>query len=186
MIFVLFISGIVGARILYVGLHWEAYRGNLLSIFHLQEGGLVWYGGFFSALFFGIFYARWRHWPILKLADLLSPVVAFAHGLGRIGCFLNGCCYGLRTDSGRYPTQLIESLGLFLISGVLFYFSKPGGRQGRVLWMYIFLYAMLRFCVEFLRGDNPHFYTLTLSQWMSVGLWGGCVFIFFFQKRVSQ
>ena len=122
LLFVLFISGVIGARLVYVCQHWEDYATDRMGIFRIQEGGLVWYGGLFGALFFGIVYARWRKWPVLKLCDFFAPVSALAHGIGRVGCFLNGCCYGRRTASflgvhfpddayARIPTQLYEALG---------------------------------------------------------------------------
>src|SRR4029077_2882507 len=132
----------------------------------------VWYGGLFGAIFFGMLYARWRKWPILVLCDFFAPVAALAHGIGRIGCFFNGCCYGLRTDSifgvrfpgepyANLPTQLYEAAGLFFISGFLFYFSSKPRRTGRVFLVYILFYAVLRFFLEFLRGDNAHHFYLT-------------------------
>ncbi len=193
-LFMLFISGILGARVFYVWQNFPDYANDLWAMFRIQEGGLVWYGGFFGAIFFGTLYARLRHWPILKFCDFFSPIAALAHGIGRVGCFFNGCCYGLRTDSflgihfpgepyANLPTQLYEALGLFILSGFLFYFSSKPRREGRVFLAYLGLYAILRFMIEFLRGDNAHYLRLTLPQWMSLGLFSAAALFFYLTKK---
>ena len=193
-LFVLFLGGILGARVMYVSQNFEDYRHDLWAVLRVQEGGLVWYGGLFGAVLCGALYARWRHWPILKLCDFFAPPAALAHGIGRIGCFFNGCCYGLRTDSawGAYfpgrpyanlPTQLYEAACLFLLAGFLFHFSSQKRREGQVFLVYLFSYSVLRFLMEFLRGDNPHYFYLTLSQWMSTGLFLSAGFILLSRKN---
>lgn len=193
-LFVLFISGILGARVFYVWQNFEDYTGDLWAVFRIQEGGLVWYGGLFGAIFLGTLYARLRHWPILKLCDFFSPIAALAHGIGRIGCFFNGCCYGLRTDSllgvhfpgepyANLPAQLFEALGLFFVSGLLFRFASKPRREGQVFLAYLGLYAILRFLIEFLRGDNTHYLRLTLPQWMSLGLLSAAALLFYLTKK---
>ena len=180
-LFAVFIFGIFGARVMYIVQNWDDYSGDLWAMFRLQEGGLVWYGGLFAAIFFGVLYALSRRWPILKLCDFFAPVAALAHGIGRIGCFFNGCCYGRRTDSwfgvhfpgdtyAKLPTQLYEALGLFMIAAFLFFYARKRRPEGSVVAMYLVLYAALRFVVEFFRGDNPHYFFLTPAQWISAGL----------------
>ena len=180
-LFILFIAGIVGARAFYVWQHFEDYTSDLWAIVRIQEGGLVWYGGLFSAIFLGSLYARWRGWPILKLCDFFSPISALAHGIGRIGCFFNGCCYGI----AKLPTQLFEALGLFMISGVLFYLLPKPHKEGKIFLFYLLFYSMLRFVMEFLRGDNKHFFYLTLPQWMSLGLFLSAL-LFLNKQKTSQ
>ena len=74
-------------------------------------------------------------------------------------------------------------LGLFLIAGFLFSYTLRARREGRVFFLYIFLYALLRFFVEFLRGDNIHYFYLTLPQWMSLSLLAPVALIFVFQRN---
>jgi len=197
LLFVLFISGILGARIFYVWQHAQDFAVDWMAALRVQEGGLVWYGGLFGAILTGMLYARWRKWPILPLCDFFSPVAAMAHGIGRIGCFFNGCCYGLRTESifgvhfpgepyANLPTQLYEAAGLFVISGFLFYYSRKPRREGSIFLKYIFLYAMLRFVIEFMRGDNQHYFYLTLPQWMSIGLVAAVFSISFLWRKPSR
>jgi phosphatidylglycerol:prolipoprotein diacylglycerol transferase len=164
LLFIAFLGGIAGARVFYVLQHLPEYRPNWMSVFWIQEGGLVWYGGFIFAALSGAFYCRRSRLPVLIWSDLFAPVVALAHGIGRIGCFLNGCCYG----KNGLPAQLFESAGLFLIAGLLFMAVPQKARAGRVTAWYLFLYGALRFGVEFLRGDQPLFFVLTLPQWISL------------------
>jgi phosphatidylglycerol:prolipoprotein diacylglycerol transferase len=122
------------------------------------------------------------------LVDALAIPLAVGHAFGRLGCFMNGCCYGLectlpwgiRPDSppevaGRllYPTQLYEFFGLLLIAAGLFGIEKIPRYNGQVAGTYCLLYSVLRFIVEFYRGDVPHnvFGRFTLAQVV-------CVFVF--------
>ena len=183
LVFLLFVSGVAGARLFYVLQHFESYRHNFWGIFSLQEGGLVWYGGFIVSAASGIAYAFFRKLPVLKLCDFFAPVLAFSHALGRIGCFFNGCCYGRAADRPfgvlfagqdfpRFPVQLVESVFLFVLSLYLFYLSAKKPAPGTVFFRYLFLYAAFRFFIEFLRGDQELFFWLTIPQWISLGLMG--------------
>lgn len=181
LLFVLFVGGVIGARLFYVGQHWDSFEGRLWRIFYLQEGGLVWYGGFFLAVFSGILYARVKKLPILRLADFFSPILALAHGIGRVGCFFNGCCFGKTTNaffgiffpadpfSKRIPTQLLEFSFLFLLAGWLFYKLSHAHKEGSIFINYLFWYGAMRFLIEMLRGDQTDFFIgLTIPQWTSL------------------
>ncbi len=94
----LIVGGVIGARIFYVVQYWETFRDAPLSVFKIWQGGLVFYGGFLAALAAGFWWAYRRNldpWPI---ADCVSPSVILAYALGRVGCFLNGCCWGYPVD----------------------------------------------------------------------------------------
>ena len=92
----LILGGLVGARIFYVVEYWrESFAGlPVWEIFMIQHGGLVFYGGFIGAALAGIFYARRKQLPLWRLADVIAPSIALGSIFGRIGCLLNGCCYG--------------------------------------------------------------------------------------------
>lgn len=98
--FYLILSAIVGARLYYVFLKWHLFKNDLLSIFNPFQngqvgiGGLVMYGGFIGALVAGILYFRIKKHPFLPYADTIAPALGVGIALTRIGCFLNGCCYG--------------------------------------------------------------------------------------------
>lgn len=90
---------LIGARIWYVWENWSQFAPNPLSIFKLWEGGMVFYGGFIGGFTGGILFIRLAKLPLPKVMDIMAPGIAIAVGIGRIGCFLNGCCYGRVTDS---------------------------------------------------------------------------------------
>lgn len=90
----LLVSSVAGARILFVAANWDYYRGNILEIFKIWEGGLVYYGGLILGIFTAVYFLKRRKLPLWKVADILAPSVALSEAIGRIGCFLNGCCYG--------------------------------------------------------------------------------------------
>jgi phosphatidylglycerol---prolipoprotein diacylglyceryl transferase len=95
LVFWILISSMVGARLLFIIVEWEAdYARDPLKIFRIWEGGLVFYGGFIAAVAFSVAYARKRGRKFLLVADTLIPSVALGHFFGRLGCFAAGCCWG--------------------------------------------------------------------------------------------
>ncbi len=173
----LIISGILGARLLYVLLNLKYYKDNPLEVVMIWRGGLVWYGGLILAILVGTWFLRARALPIFKIGDLIIPYVALGQAIGRIGCFLNGCCYGKPTTLALgisfnpaqipvHPTQLYESAAMFLAYLIL-RMREPG--EGKTIFLYLILYSAVRFFNEFLRGDNPQVLIgLTFSQIISI------------------
>jgi phosphatidylglycerol:prolipoprotein diacylglycerol transferase len=88
------ISSILGARIMFVALNWGYYKANPLDIIKLWEGGLVFYGGLICAFIVVVFFLIKNKMPVLKVLDIFAAPLALGIAIGRIGCFLNGCCYG--------------------------------------------------------------------------------------------
>ena len=179
--------GIIGARLNYVVVEWDLYAGNLIDIFKVWQGGLVYYGGFVSAAGTIFFFAARRKINIWKLTDIFAPAVALGHVFGRLGCFFAGCCYGREchlpwaveytssaalapTGISLHPVQLYEAAGNFVIFLFLDGFLRRNNRPGRVLAMYLALYSALRFAVEFFRGDERGSYILGLSPAQSLSL----------------
>jgi phosphatidylglycerol:prolipoprotein diacylglycerol transferase len=93
------IGMLIGARIWYVWENWNQFNSNFLSVFKLWEGGMVFYGGFIGGFIGGILFIKIAKLSLAKVMDIMAPGIAIAVGIGRIGCFLNGCCYGRVTDS---------------------------------------------------------------------------------------
>ena len=178
------LGGLLGARLVYVVQHWPFYAATPWEIVRLDHGGLVFYGGLLGGLAAALVVVRRVGLPGWRTLDLLVPSVVLAQGIGRLGCFLNGCCYGTPTTRpwavrfpgesvARHPTQLYESAALLVLAGALLWCArqplrlKPGVLTG---W-YLVSYGVWRFGVEFVRGDNaPVAGALTFSQVVSIPL----------------
>jgi phosphatidylglycerol:prolipoprotein diacylglycerol transferase len=90
------ISGIIGARLEFVRRTWSQYFAqDFLGIFRVWEGGLVFQGGFILAVLAVLWFCRRRKWSIAAIADLTAPALPAAHAVARLGCLLNGCCFGI-------------------------------------------------------------------------------------------
>ncbi|MCK4261889.1 prolipoprotein diacylglyceryl transferase [bacterium] len=188
--FVILISAIVGARLLFVILNIKDYLAHPGQIFMLHRGGLIFYGGLFLALVSGIWYLRRKQMKVLKVADLVIPYVALGQAVGRIGCLLNGCCYGFPgnlpwaitfppnspahshfLDASLHPTQAYHLLANLFIFIVLIKLRRRSRYHGQILLSYLLLYSFFRFLIEFLRGDNPRIlFQLTISQLISLAI----------------
>ena len=178
------LGGIVGGRLLYIMLKWEFFASAPQELPAIWHGGLVWYGGFLGGVLAGWGYIRSQRLSFLRVMDQFIPFLALGHAIGRVGCFLNGCCYGKPTElwcgvtfpgqSARVlPTQLFEAGGLVVLFGVLRRLQQPEWlrRPGWLFGLYLMSYAGLRFIIEFLRGDQPAWWAgLTLQQLISLGV----------------
>lgn len=132
----------------------------------LFSPGYVFYGGLLTALFAGGLYL-WLSKTArpLQMADCAAPAVALGLCLGRIGCYLGGCCVGMLIgEYGRLPVQVIESA----FAGLLFLFlitQKSVGKDGKLLWTFVFAYSAFRFAIEFVRADSERGFWF--QQWLS-------------------
>ena len=173
------ICGIIGARALYLLLNIGYFSRHPFEALLINRGGLVFYGAILPGFLAGMVFARIHKLSVLDIADLLVPFIALAHAIGRIGCFLNGCCYGRQTssiagvifpytDARIYPAQLFSSAGLFIIFLALFYQQGRRRFKGQILLLYFIIYGIFRFSMDFLRGDlQAIFLGLTISQMVS-------------------
>ena len=179
--FIILLSGIIGARILYVILNINYYYNHPVEIIMFTHGGLAWFGGLILGIFSCIVYLRYRGLEIYKIFDLAAPYVALAQAIGRIGCFLNGCCFGKENlRFGLYfpvhsailiPTQLYSSLALLGIYIILRIKQVRIHKKGEIFYLYLFLYSLWRFFIEFFRGDSKIFiFHLSLFQIFSIAL----------------
>lgn len=179
------IASVVGARLFYVAGQWDQYQNNLLEIFMVQKGGLVFLGGLLAAILVVFWYAKLKSIPVLKLLDVITPGTAIGYAIGRLGCFFNGCCFGLPTglpwgvvfpfgslanlyypDKHIHPTQLYSAALMFIFFIILFFSYRLKKSDGQVFWWGIIFYAIYRFAVEFLRYSPLHWLGLTPSQWL--------------------
>jgi phosphatidylglycerol:prolipoprotein diacylglycerol transferase len=164
---ILLVSGVAGARALYVALNFEYYRINPMEILNLSKGGLVWYGGFFAAIAAAAAYIRRKRAGFFSVTDLVTPYIALAQALGRVGCFLNGCCYGAH----GIPVQIYSAALLIIIFVILRLWQDRRRFIGEITLAYCILYAIKRFGIEFLRCDTPKaYFGLTISQVISLAV----------------
>lgn len=174
------IAACLGSRMYYVVLHFQEFRGDLLSAVYPVRadgegvGGLVMYGGLMGGILAGLVYFKFKEYPFLRYADAIAPSIALGVALTRIGCFLNGCCYGAAWDgslsvsfppgspAGRFQeqvgvtalhaSQLYESLGgLAILAIVLLAERRVKLRDGCRFYLVMVLYAVLRFLVDLTR-----------------------------------
>jgi phosphatidylglycerol---prolipoprotein diacylglyceryl transferase len=169
------IAALVGAKLLLVLTDFNAYASNPRELLNLMREGGVFYGGLILAVSVAFLYIRRIGLPLWTTCDVFAPGIALGHVVGRLGCFFAGCCYGKPTTvpwaitfhdtfagltSGTplnvpvHPTQLYEAGTEALILGLLLATESKGRRfPGRTFWLYILLYAISRFIIEFFRGD---------------------------------
>ena len=175
------VAGILGARITYVLLFWESFRSDPLEILKLHHGGLVFYGGLVAGTIAGIWYMRRAKLLVLETVDLVIPSLVVGHAIGRIGCFMNGCCRGKPTTVPWavafppekipcHPAQLYESAALVALLLFLLYLGRRRPTPGTISLTYGLLYSIWRFLIEFLRDNPVGPLGLTLFQWMSLPL----------------
>lgn len=188
------ISGLVGARLEYVRRFWsEFFAADWPGIFRVWEGGLVFQGGFIFAAVACLIFCRYRKYPCGGVADLIALALPAAHAVARVGCFLNGCCFGrpwngwggvtyaaAETAVARiqqlqgllptsavlplpaFPVQLLEALCCALIALVIWWMERRRCCDNRRFFVYLILYCIVRFLVEFLRGDY-----CPVPQWLT-------------------
>ncbi len=194
------ISGFLGAKLLYIIVEFKAFLANPLGV--LGSEGFVVYGGVAAGVLAGLIYCRRKKLVFLEYFDLAAPAIALAQGFGRLGCLLAGCCYGRETDawfgitfpqgalapSGvkLIPTQLISSVGDFLIVLLLILYHKRAKHTGDVGAAYMLLYGVGRFLVEFLRSDERgSIGFLSTSQVISIVVVAGA-FLLFWRNRKRE
>lgn len=187
------ISALVGAKALLLIVDFNYFRQQPAELWTLARSGGVFYGGLVLAFVVGLWYMRRYKLPVWTTADAIAPGIALGHVVGRMGCLLAGCCYGIPTSLpwgitfndtfaaanvgtplhvALHPTQLYDAGAEFLILLLLLGTERKGRTfNGRTFWIYILLYAVSRFAIEFVRGD-PRGVTFgwSTSQMISMGL----------------
>ncbi|MCC7173629.1 MAG: prolipoprotein diacylglyceryl transferase [Bryobacterales bacterium] len=190
------LAGILGAKLLLILVDFRYYvrnPGEIFSFSTFQAGG-IFYGGLLAALATAYLYMRHKRLPVLATADAFAPGLALGHAVGRVGCFAAGCCWGLEChrpwavtfrnpvanqlfgtplNVPLHPTQIYEAAAEALTFGILYArFHRPH-KAGGVIGLYLSLYAVARFVIEFFRAPespNPFGGPFTTAQWISIGL----------------
>lgn len=188
MAFWLFLFGIVGARLFYCFQYWGRGINSWLDVVQYWKGGLVYYGGILGGTIAFFMYRHFRPFPLRPYLDTMAPAIMVGTLFGRLGCFLNGCCYGdpcnfpwavsfpkpsppweFEVARGLippeathslplHPTQLYSALDSLVILILLLAFYPLRRRDGEVLGLLMVVYPITRFLIEYLRNDEGVFF----------------------------
>jgi phosphatidylglycerol:prolipoprotein diacylglycerol transferase len=170
----LIVAGMAGGKLFHVVFFWNDFIAGWHAdgIRSLREG-FVFYGGFIGATVAASAFTRIKHLPFSKIADACAPGIALGHAFGRMGCFFNGCCYGkpcslpwavrfppphLMAGIPVHPTEIYEALGnVAIFLGLTVYYRRKRF-DSQIWWLYVLSYGVLRFVIEFFRGDYGTYY----------------------------
>lgn len=160
------LGGIVGARLAFTLLNWSYYAAHPLQVLAVWDGGMTFYGGMAGGIGAGVLVCRAKRISVADMADLAAVSFPLGYALGRVGCFLNGCCYGgacelpwavqFRPEHGpvtvpSHPAQLYSALAAVLIYLLLLPLERRRRFRGQVMLAFLQLYGVYRFFVEFVR-----------------------------------
>lgn len=184
----LFLGGLIGARAFYVWQYWGERIKTVWDVFKIWEGGIVFYGSIMGGTAAFFLYWAWRRFPLRPMLDAVAPSLAVGIALGRLGCFLNGCCYGDRCDLpwavrfpassppwidqvrhglipesaltslAVHPTQLYSSIDGLVLLLLLTAYFPIRRRDGEVMALLMVAYPITRFLIEHLRNDEGVFF----------------------------
>lgn len=166
----------------------------------LKKGGLVFYGGLCGGVIGAFIALKWQKIDVQNIEECIVPVIPLGHAVGRIGCLFAGCCHGMEyygvfavknllvsSEKTYFPIQGVEAilnLGLFIY--LLWYVRKKRPAYC-ILCTYLFVYSILRFTLEFFRGDliRGNFFMFSTSQWISIFLFFICISRFILIKKTK-
>ena len=184
----------IGAKLLYIITNIPFLVENYQSLdlydtfLQMLKGGFVFYGGLIGGILGVFIYSKQFKISFKELLLILLPVVPLIHGIGRIGCLCAGCCYGMEyhgfgaitfhdslfapNDVPLFPMQIVEAICNFIIFIVLLLTYKKFLGTYRTVGLYLVLYSIVRFTLEFFRGDliRGIYFSLSTSQWISIVL----------------
>jgi phosphatidylglycerol:prolipoprotein diacylglycerol transferase len=209
---VIIVAAVVGGRIAFVVSHLSEFREAPLEVFAIWRGGMTFYGGAILAFVAGIVYVKLKGLRVWTIADIIAPSLALGLFLARLGCFLNGCCFGepsslpwsVTFPSGSYaeqvfgagvhvhPTQVYSSLAGLAMFFLLLWTERWWRFEGSLFWRFVILYSLWRIYIDMLRYCEPNSLhrigglTLAESQLISVGLIVASVFMLVWLGRRKQ
>lgn len=176
------IGGLIGARLYYVLFTDPAMLVQRpLEVLALWRGGLAVHGGWFGGVAAALRVLRRHRFSIWRFADGAAPALALGQAIGRVGCFLSGCCFGVPTAAPwgvtfhhpeslaprgipLHPTQLYESVADLAVFGVLVWYGRRPRCEGRIVLLYLMLSSVVRFVVEAWRWDSLYLWSTTLKM----------------------
>ena len=171
MSFIILLSAIIGSRVMYVLINASYYTRQPLDMLKIWQGGLVFSGGIIGVVLTMIWYIKRHDLPLGKVADLWAPAIAIGQCIGRIGCFMAGCCYGKPTDLKwsvtfththalcplnipLHPVQLYSSISGLIIFGVVMLLYSKRKFEGQIFLWFLILHSTARLALERFRGDD--------------------------------
>ncbi len=181
-------GGILGARVFHILDFWEYYSANPEQIFSLQLSGLAIFGGLVGGIATMAAYARWRKLSFWALADVAAVGLPLGQAVGRIGCLINGCNYGLPTglpwgvvwtnpaamapvnDVARHPAQAYEALLSLAVFALIWVLRKRLKTDGLLFLVYLVAYSLGRFPISLIREDTIALFGLRQSQIVGLAL----------------
>ncbi|MBN1905766.1 MAG: prolipoprotein diacylglyceryl transferase [Deltaproteobacteria bacterium] len=204
--FIVILSGLIGSRLLYIIINLPDYIANPLNIFKIWEGGLVFSGGLVAVIIVVLIYARKYNYNLWTICDLWSPAASIGEGIGRIGCFFAGCCYGRSCDLPwavtftdpktiaipnipLHPTQLYSFLSGMIIFAVLMIINSKRKYEGQVFLWFLILHSTARLFIEQFRGDSRGSVfndTLTMTQLVALIILFAAVIMLFWRRSVLK
>jgi len=169
--FIMILAAILGSRLMYVLINFSYFQNHPLDALKVWEGGLVFSGGLITTFLVTLWYVKTHGLSFWRVADLLAPGVAVGQAIGRVGCFMAGCCHGKPTDAmwgvtfrhpnsmapldiSLHPTQIYDSLIGFIVFAILLFVQKKKRFNGQVSLWYLILHSTGRLLVERFRGDG--------------------------------
>ena len=173
--FYIIVGSIIGARIYYIFFFdLKGFLNDPVAIFKVWQGGLSIHGGILGGAVTGLIFSKIRKISFWKLADLISPSIILGQAIGRIGCFLNGCCFGMPMEPfcgmKNHPTQIYELILDFIGFLLLWNLRKKVTFEGGLFLLYLMMYSVIRIIVTQFRADNLYLWNtnLTLADLTSV------------------
>ena len=190
------LAGLVGAKLLMFVFDWDHFRanpGDMFSLSTLRAAG-VYQGGLVLAILTAFWYVRKHGLPWLPTFDVFAPGIAIGHGIGKLGCFAAGCCWGKECDLpwavtfrnpdanaltgvplhvSLHPAQLYELGAESLLFGFLYWRFGREHKPGNIIGLYLLLSSVLRFGIEFTRFHEqalPFGLPFSITQWIAIGL----------------
>lgn len=211
------IVALLGAKLILLFGDLSFYMKYPKELFTLARSGGVFQGGLAFGFFFALWLLRRNKIPVWKTADIIGPALSLGHSFGRLGCFSAGCCYGTECtvpwgvtfrnayagsltgvplDRLLHPVQLYEAFLNFASFLILFFILKKKRFDGQVISFYIINYSIIRYFVEFFRGDHEAkvYFIQNASPYLSISypqlfsilaLIGGFI-LFFIKKKKTE
>lgn len=181
------VSGLVGSKLLFVLVSLPTIIEENIPLINVFKGGFVFYGGLIGGIIGLYLYVRGYKLDKGDFFDLFATVVPLGHAIGRVGCFLGGCCYGIeyhgplhcvyKVNIGNtplgvplFPVQLLEAFLLLCLFVLLVVVYNKKMQKGTVVAVYGMAYSIIRFALEFLRGDKERggVFGVSTSQIISI------------------